>query len=323
MNLQAPHQTIRTRDKKEKFLVDLFDALYVRYRSRMEFVRKYEEVVKTHGAVFINDHIAFRTLACQSPMAGIFMISRVFEALGYSAANAYEFPDKHLSSIHYQHLNPQFPKLFITQLKSWKLSLPSRKIISSVLASHRPFLSDNFLSSLSGLEDSSASDRKKALKILVRYFEELPWDLPQKKEVLALDKESQYGAWVLVNGYEVNHFTASVDSHKVQSLNDIEKLIDKMKKAEIPMKKEIEGERGSKLRQSSTESVVLQVSVKDGTQTISMPWPYAYFEIAERPLIKNPITGTLERFEGFLGSQAANLFEMTAHPKGQTLKIGT
>ena len=322
-SLQAPHQTIQTRDKKEKFLVDLFDTLYARYRSRVEFVRKYEEIIQAHKAGFINDHIAFRTLASQRPMAGIFMISRIFEALGYFAANVYEFPDKHLSSIHYQHLNPQFPKLFITQLKSWDLSLPSRKIIGNVLASHRPFLSDDFLGDLSNLESLSAAAREKMLKILVRYFEEIPWDLPQKKDLLALDQESQYGAWVLVNGYQVNHFTALVHSPHVESLNpdaksglnDIEKLIDEMKKVGIPMKKEIEGERGSKLRQSSTDSVILNLSIKEGIRTVKLPWSYAYFEVIERPWIKNSSTGKMERFEGFLGSQATNLFEMTARPR--------
>lgn len=311
MSLQAPHQSVRTKDEKEKFLVELFDTLYARYRGRMEYVRKYEEVVKARGALFINDHIAFRTIASQNPLAGIFSISRVFEALGYFAANAYEFPDKHLSSIHYQHPNPQFPKLFITQLKSWELSTAGRKIIQKTLRSHRPQLSDDFFADLFNLASMSPQTQEKLFRILVRHFEELPWDLPQKKDVLTLDKESQYGAWVLVNGYDVNHFTASVNSHNVPSLDDIEKVVEAMRKAGIPMKAEIEGQRGSKLRQTSTESAVIEVSAKDGVKKVKLPWTYAYFEIAERPLIKNPVTGDLERFEGFLGGQATNLFEMT------------
>ncbi len=311
MNLQAPHLSINVRNDKENFLVDLFDTLYARYRSRMPYVQKYEEVVAAHGAQFINDHIAFRTIATQNPCTGIFMISRVIEALGYSSAGTYEFPDKHLSSIHYQHPNPQFPKLFITQLKSWELSTAGRNIIHKSFKTHRPHLSDDFFSDLYNLNAMSTSVRDKVFEILVKYFAELPWDLPQKKDVLELDKESQYGAWVMVNGYDVNHFTASVNSHNVESLNDIEKLISEMKKAGIPMKKDIEGERGTKLRQSSTESAVIDVPVKDGTQTVKIPWTYAYFEVAERPMMKNPVTGNMERFEGFLGGQATNLFDMT------------
>jgi hypothetical protein len=42
-----------------------------------------------------------------------------------------------------------------------------------------------------------------------------------------------------------------------------------------------------------------------------MPWTYAYFELAQRDLLPDPATGKYSRFEGFLGSQATNLFEMT------------
>jgi hypothetical protein len=77
------------------------------------------------------------------------------------------------------------------------------------------------------------------------------------------------------------------------------------------MKKEIEGERGTKLRQTSTEAAVVDAVVRDGSKTVKLPWTYAYFEIAQRPLMKNSATGEMERFEGFLGAQATNLFEMT------------
>src|SRR5687768_2045361 len=99
MSLLAPHQQIKVQTDKESFLVQLFDTLYARYRERMDYVRKYEEVVQSHGGTFVNDHIAFRTLAAEKPTLGILMISRIFEALGYSSANCYEFPDKHFSSI--------------------------------------------------------------------------------------------------------------------------------------------------------------------------------------------------------------------------------
>src|SRR5438132_9081887 len=105
---------------------------------------------------------------------------------------------------------------------------------------------------------------------MVRYFEELPWELPQKKDVQELDKESQFAAWVLVNGYDVNHFTASVNSHGVPTLDDVEKVQAAMIGARIPMKKEIEGERGTKLRQTSTEAAVVPVKVKDGSKVVEI-----------------------------------------------------
>jgi len=309
--LHAPHQHINVQNEKERFLIELFDTLWGRYQGRMEYVRMYEKLLEQHKAAFVNDHIAFRTMAWEKPMLGIFMISRIFEALGYSMANCYEFPDKHFSSIHFQHPNPQFPKLFITQLKTWELSAHARATIQKSMATHRPALADDVMAQLSGLENVSAADRARLLETMVRYFAELPWELPEKNAVLTLDKESQFAAWVLVNGYDVNHFTASVNSHGVATLDDVEKVQAAMMGAKIPMKKEIEGERGSKFRQTSTEAVVVPVKVKDSGKIVEIPWTYAYFEIADRPLVKNPATGKMERFEGFLGAQATHLFDMT------------
>lgn len=42
-----------------------------------------------------------------------------------------------------------------------------------------------------------------------------------------------------------------------------------------------------------------------------MPWSYAYFELAQRDTYKDPLTGKVMRYEGFLGQQATNLFDMT------------
>ncbi|MEQ1920108.1 MAG: DUF1338 family protein, partial [Elusimicrobiota bacterium] len=78
-----------------------------------------------------------------------------------------------------------------------------------------------------------------------------------------------------------------------------------LKAAGVPMKPDIEGGPGSKLRQSSTLAVVLPVEMRSGARVVKKPWTYAYFELAERPLQNG------QRFEGFLGGQAANLFEMT------------
>jgi hypothetical protein len=97
----------------------------------------------------------------------------------------------------------------------------------------------------------------------------------------------------------------------VEALEDIEKTVAALQKAGVPMKAEIEGEPGSKLRQTATEAVTINVDVLDQGQPAQMPWTYAYFELAQRDLLPDPATGKYSRFEGFLGSQATNLFEMT------------
>lgn len=309
--LHAPHKHIATTTEKERFTLRLFDDLWARYRERVSYVQVYERVIVECGATFVNDHIAFRTIALQTPADGVFSLSRIFQALGYAPQACYEFKDKHLASIHLAHPNREFPKLFVSELKMWELSEKSRDIIRRTLRSHRPPLADGVLSALDRVDENSARDNARLLKLLLKFFSDLPWDAPRGSDVLTLDKETQFGAWVLLNGYDVNHFTVSVNSHGVPALDDIDKTIESLKSAGVPMKKEIEGERGSILRQSSTESVTLPFRVYGKIKKEKMMWPYAYFEIAERGYTTNPKTGERERFEGFLGAQATHLFEMT------------
>jgi hypothetical protein len=306
----GPHQAIKAASPPERFLAELFDVLWDRYRQRVSYVHTYEHVIRQAGATFVNDHSAFRTFATQQPLAGIATISRIFEALGYRAAGSYHFDDKQLSAIHFQHANQQLPKLFISELKTWELPADARAIIEKAARGHRPAICCSMLAALANLD----RDEKSAAELLqqvVREFHELPWLPPSRDDVEKLNKVSQYAAWVLVHGYNVNHFTSLINSHGVAGLDDIEKTIAALQKAGVPMKKEIEGERGSKLRQTATEAVTIDVGVHDKGFPTTMPWTYAYFELAQRDTVLDAATGKQVRFEGFLGPQATNLFEMT------------
>lgn len=307
----GPHQSIPLDGPQEQFAAELFDTLWDRYRARVSHVATYEKVIRDHGATFVNDHIAFRTLATEQPLAGIANVSRIFEALGYRSAGVYNFPDKHLSTIHFQHRNPGFPKLFISELKSWELSTSARQTIERILAQHRRPIDGATLAELAQIETAHVAERAALVSRVVSEFHELPWAPPEAADVIALNKESQYAAWVLVHGYNVNHFTSLINSHGVAPLGDIEKTVAALQKAGVPMKAEIEGERGSKLRQSATAAAMIDVDVKRNGQPEKMPWSYAYFELAERGDVLDPETNKRVRFEGFLGPQATQLFEMT------------
>lgn len=303
----APHKAVTPRGAREEVLLSLLDVLWARYRELVPYARAYEDVVEKAGAVFLNDHVAFRTIAWQRPASGIFSVSRLFEALGYSAAGCYEFPDKRLSSLHFRHENPGFPKLFVSQLRAWELSPAARRALGRSLAQARPPLP---LDSLSALQAAPAGARKKLVGALARELSR-PWPAPQRKDVLLVERESQFGAWVLVHGHAVNHFTASVDAHAGTALEGIEATVKALRAAGVPMKAEIEGAPGAPLRQSATEAASCEVDVRDGARRARMPWSYAYFELAERPLQPDPSGGKPSRFEAFLGPQATNLFEMT------------
>jgi len=311
--ISGPHERLAGDTNREQFLAAVFDRLWERYRARVSYVQTYEKIVAQAGATFFNDHIAFRTLGVQQPQAGIASISRVFEALGYRSAGNYHFEDKQLSAIHFQHSNGQFPKLFVSELKTWELPAEARSLIELALATHRPPLRGELLAELAALDQANLADgrRKELLTEVVDWFHVLPWKTPEKHAVAKLNGVSQYGAWTLVHGYNVNHFTSLVNSHGVAALNDLEKTMQALAAAGVPIKSEIEGERGSKLRQSATEAVKIDVDVREGDQAKKMPWSYAYFELAERNEITDAASGQKARFEGFLGPQATNLFEMT------------
>jgi len=299
-----------------EFLHQLFDRLWAAYRERVTYVRDYEEVVETAGARFVNDHIAFRSIAWQQPAAGISSIARPFQALGYRPADCYHFPGKHLQAIH---LEPPveatpglaaLPKLFVSELQAWKLDHQARSNLAGSLGSHRPPLPLELLDRLARV-DSATSDNNSTLDTLAGWFLERPWPPPERSDVETIAEVSQYAAWVLVHGYAVNHFTGLVNAHQVESLDSIEKTAAALGEAGVPMKSEIEGEAGSRLRQTATEAVMVDVEITESGQPASMPWTYAYFELAERGTVVEPSTGESARFEGFLGPQATQLFDMT------------
>lgn len=316
----GPHSAITANGRQEKFALELFDHLWARYSSRVPYVAVYEEIVRRAGGRFLNDHIAFRTIASEQYNSGIHSVSRPLEALGYRGFGWYHFETQHLSAVHYQHPNPEFPKLFISELRLWEMSYKTKSTIDKYLSQYGASQNDLFSNDLSVMEKLSdttkswGSQEKVLLKImrnLLHHFTELPWDPPEGVDIQQVNEESQYGAWVLLHGFNVNHFTALVNAHQVDELNDIEKTTEALRNAGIPMKPEIEGKRGTKLRQTATEAVTLNVPIKEKGALSQLKWPYAYFEIAERGEIDDTETGKKTLFKGFLGDQATQLFQMT------------
>ena len=305
-----------TGDGRRAFLTRLWDQLWDAYRRRVPYARDYEQLIAQHGATFVNDHVAFRTLASNSPQVGISCVSRIFESLGYTPAGCYNFPDKHLTAIHYQPAWPGLPKVFISELRVWELSSACRAIVQATIASHRKPLHLDTLATLATLDHSGSTGASPTdaglLQQVVDHFQQLPWHIPEKDALQAVHEESQYAAWVLVHGYQVNHFTALINAHGVPALESIEATVAALRGAGVPMKLEIEGAAGSKLRQTATEAVSVEVDVRDASgQLTRIPWNYAYFELAERGMVLDPAQGAPLRFEGFLGPQASQLFEMT------------
>ena len=239
----------------------LLDLLWERYAAEVPYARTF---VQLSGGSFRNDHVALRSLA--RPGGGIALFARVFERLGWKPAGQYTFPDTHLSAIYLSH--PEgLPRVFISELHAERLSPGAQRLLSSLPVDPPP-------------PDS--------IPALADWFSAPP--PPEESALLALEQESQYGAWLLAFGRKVNHFTGSVE--------DVEVWQRRMREAGIPMKSDIEGEPGTVLRQTATRAAPVPLRLQDGR---TREWPYAYFEIAQRS----------PGFDGFLGPQARALFDMT------------
>ena len=229
----------------------MLDALWERYAAHVPYARTF---VMLSGAELRNDHVAFRSLDLEP-------IARVFEGFGWKRAGRYDLPDAHLNAIHLSKAGQ--PRVFVSELRVGELSPRAREILAQ-LPREPPF---------DGTPD---------------WFRG-PGLRPSESELLELERESQYGAWLLLFGREVNHFTASVP--------DVALWQQRMRDAGIPMKDEIEGAPGAPLRQTATKAALRRVRLRD----VERDWPYAYLEIAERNA----------GFDGFIDTQARQLFEMT------------
>lgn len=298
-----------------ELLNNLLGRLWEAYKKRVSYARIYNQMVLERGGKMTNDHIAFRTFnADQGQPSGIEALSRIFKPLGYYKAGEYHFKEKKLYAEHFLHEDPLQPKIFISQLEVGQLPQTCQEQIASCIGNSVDPLTANTLKLLDTLEaqGSIRADQSKAfLDNLFQAFAR-PWEPPLQETVLAVDKISQYAAWTLLHGNSVNHFTAYINEQNVKEWKgDIEVTMDALRAAGVPIKKEIEGARGTKLRQSSTEAVVEPCPVREKNGSIgSIEWTYAYYELLERHEVADE-KGNKALFTGFLGEQATNLFEMT------------
>ena len=298
---------------------ELWAQLWEIYRQRVNYARVYETMIKAAGGIVANDHIAFRSLrlVVDSPTGsvnlGIPYLENVVEWLGYQVAGEYEFRDRNLYARHYRHpAQDEFdlPKLFISELIVEQLP----PLIVSAIRDTVELGSFFDLSALQKSSLASEKDYKKIAKALVPAFKR-PWDSPKRTLVEAVNSVSQYGAWVLLHGYSVNHFTAYINRQNTPIYPDIETTAQALASQGVPMKESFEGGQASGLQQTATHAVIEPVSVLDEQGNLDqMLWSYAYYELAQRYLVEDN-TGQKSLFEGFIAPQAQNLFEMTEKPQ--------
>jgi hypothetical protein len=294
----------------------LLEILWIGYKRRVPYAARYQTLVEEKGGRVQNDHIAFRTFNCHvgAQPAGVAAIARIFEALGYQKKDRYVFTDKKLTAWHWEHQSDlSKPKIFISQLEVQELPATVAAIVRKTVGGSTDLISRNDkvrLQNLSQAKNIDSDTLDKLAQNLAGFFLR-PWEPPRREDVEDVNKISQYAAWTLLHGNSVNHFTAYINEQNVGEWPDLEATVNALREAGLPMKQEFEGERGSKLRQSSTQAAEEECDIteKNGNKG-TLTWSYAYYELAERGVVPGP-DGAGTRFQGFLGEQATNLFDMT------------
>jgi Domain of unknown function (DUF1338) len=302
--------------KPAELIKQLWTLLWQEYRGRVTYARTYQQMIEEAGGGIANDHIAFRSLRLtlhqtgNSIQLGIPYLAKLIEACGYEPAGEYHFPAQSLYARHYSHpeqITYDLPKLFISELIVDDLPEPAAALIyETVQSGEFPHISLEAIT----LQDDPIAQRA-LLGQLVHLFRR-PWLPPKQSALESVNAVSQYGAWVMIHGYAVNHFTGYVNHHPIEPYQTIAETAAGLARLGVPMKSKLEGGIESGLCQTATQSVSELVWVQaDSTgDLIQIPWPYAYYEIAERyPLINS--AGIPVLFEGFLNAQAQQLFEMT------------
>ncbi|MBL7545896.1 MAG: DUF1338 domain-containing protein [Bdellovibrionaceae bacterium] len=256
----------------------IFEKLWEDYISlNPEALKIYRLLSDQHEKV-LNDHVAFRTF--NLPGIGLSTLAKHFIELGYSEKNDYIFKEKKLYAKHYEHLDINQPKVFISELELDKVSPFIRTTIEKVF--------ENFDYSKASSPEFLCSGA--TWKRSYQTYE-------------ALYKESEYAAWTYAYGFRANHFTVNVN--QLKKFSDLPKLNNFIKTNGFQLNQsggEIKGTPEEMLEQSSTMAKDVAIEFEDGTHKI----PACYYEFAKRYPMND---GKL--YQGFIAKSADKIFEST------------
>lgn len=236
------------------------------------------EAFEKRGESVVNDHIALRTF--NAPGWGVQTLAQTFLKRGYTKGGDYVFKEKRLYAEHFEHPDPNLPKVFISELELEKFSAPLQEKIKELLGQAPA----DFLQR----EDLVMAGR--------------PWKVSYKDFQL-LAQESEYASWVAAHGFRPNHFTVNVNALK--SFKELQEVNDFIKSLGFALNAsggEIKGGVEDKLEQSSTMASEIDVTFSDGTYKI----PGCYYEFAKRYPVES---GKL--YQGFVAASADKIFEST------------
>jgi hypothetical protein len=291
--------------QNENILNEVLNGLMNRYKERVPDVADIIKIMIDENIIskadeIENDHIAFRTMGV--PHLGIQSLEKIFLHYGYEKRDFYFFPEKKLNAYWYSPLDPQYPRIFISELQVDKLSEEAQQIIFS-------YTNEVKADPVDGLDLNDA-------KAVDLFLHSALWRIPFLEDYLSLAKESEYAAWVIYNRYYLNHFTISVHNLK-NGYNTVSLFNDFLEKKGFTLndaggKIKISAD-GALLQSSTVARMVNAEFANKKKQSIAG----SYVEFAERKILPQYQQLSAEainrshRREGFEANNADKIFEST------------
>jgi hypothetical protein len=259
-------------------LAELIERLWDDYVAITPQVNRIHRLLDERGETIHNDHIALRTFDDQR--VGIEALAKPILGFGYLPKGDYEFTAKKLRARHYEHPDPDVPRIFISELKLTRFSKELQAAVKRTI--------DQLPADAPHQWDFPAMGR--------------PWETTWEEYDRAAT-ESEYAAWMLIFGFRANHFT--VDVNRLRGFDRLAQLNDFLKENGFALNAaggEIKGSPDVFLEQSSTLAEKIEIELADGKREV----PGCYYEFA----LRHRLPGG-EIFSGFVAESADKIFQST------------
>lgn len=255
----------------------IFDNLWDQYLANNPQARSIHTLLTSNGENILNDHIAFRTF--NHPKVNINVLSSFFLNHGYERKGSYDFPAKKLNAVHLEHPSPDYPLIFVSELRLEEFSQELQDIVHNLINQVDPTSVSNATFLWSGI----------------------PWKAISFDTYKQLLEESEYAAWTATFGYCANHFTIYVNALENYNLVELNTLLQDQGYQLNSAGGLIKGSQEQGLMQSSTMAAETVVIFSDQEAIV----PCCYYEFAERFEING------KEFRGFIAKSADKIFQST------------
>ncbi|GHB55411.1 DUF1338 domain-containing protein [Persicitalea jodogahamensis] len=283
----------------------VMNGLMRRYQERVPDVNIILDAMVDEGIIpdtgnIENDHIAFRTLGV--PHLGIASFEKIFLHYGYQKRDYYYFEGKKLDAYWFSPPEPNYPRIFVSELRVNELSQESQSIIRSYTSEVKSDPVDSL-----DLNNGEAVDA---------FLHQPLWRTPTLSDYLTLLEESEYAAWVIYNRYYLNHFTISVHNLP-EGYNTVAEFNEFLEKHGIKLNNsggKIKESPDGGLLQSSTVAQMLEADFANGEKHMISG---SYVEFAERRVLPEYAELPADqiqrqhRRDGFEAGNADKIFEST------------